>query len=153
MLFLVRYHARSNEQVLDTSAKLTDQELRRDPALDHGSAYETLLHLHLVDWSWRDFCVTNDADDDSYPEGWPPEDLASIRAFASQEDSRLIDFVRSLDDEALDQRLTWTVDGSRVSFPRWAVLLHLVNHGTQHRSELARYLTECGHSPGDLDLL
>jgi hypothetical protein len=36
---------------------------------------KTLLHLHLVDWSWRDFCVTNDDDDDSYPEGWPPQDL------------------------------------------------------------------------------
>jgi uncharacterized damage-inducible protein DinB len=37
--------------------------------------------------------------------------------------------------------------------PRWLVVAHVVNHGTQHRSELARYLTECGHSQGDLDLL
>ena len=34
-----------------------------------------------------------------------------------------------------------------------ADLAHVVNHGTQHRSELARYLTVHGHSPGELDLL
>ena len=37
--------------------------------------------------------------------------------------------------------------------PRWLIIAHVVNHGSQHRSELARYLTERGHSPGDLDLL
>lgn len=37
--------------------------------------------------------------------------------------------------------------------PMWQLLAHVVNHGTQHRSELARYLTECDRSPGDLDLL
>ena len=153
MLFLVRYHARSNEQILETSAKLTDEELRRPGPLDHGSAFETLLHLHLTDWSWRDFCVTEDEEDDSYPDGWPPGDLASLHEFGSQEDSRLIDYVESLGGSGLDQPLTWTIDGRRVSFARWAVLMHIVNHGTQHRSELARYLTECGRSPGDLDLL
>ena len=37
--------------------------------------------------------------------------------------------------------------------PVLAVLAHLVNHGTQHRSEAAALLTGAGHSPGDLDLI
>jgi uncharacterized damage-inducible protein DinB len=38
------------------------------------------------------------------------------------------------------------------SIPMWQMLAHVVNHGTQHRSE-APASTAAGHSPGDLDLI
>jgi uncharacterized damage-inducible protein DinB len=37
--------------------------------------------------------------------------------------------------------------------PVWQMLVHVVNHGTQHRSEVAALLTAQGRSPGELDLV
>jgi uncharacterized damage-inducible protein DinB len=35
----------------------------------------------------------------------------------------------------------------------WQMLAHVVNHGTQHRSEAAAILTTAGRSPGDIDMI
>ena len=37
--------------------------------------------------------------------------------------------------------------------PVWQMLVHVVNHGTQHRTEAAALLTAEGRSPGQLDLI
>lgn len=37
--------------------------------------------------------------------------------------------------------------------PVWQMLVHVVNHGTQHRAEAAALLTAEGRSPGELDLM
>ena len=147
---LVRYHIRVDERILDQSAKLSDEELRREGTTDNGSALDTLLHMLIVDWSWREFCIGNDVGPTYVWDRVALEDLASIDGFSADEDARLLAYVRSMDDASLAEPVALS-DGTSV--PRWLIVAHVVNHGTQHRSELARFFTDLGHSPGELDLL
>ncbi len=151
MLTFVRFHAWANDQILTVAAGLSDDEFRAPGKLDHGSAFQTLRHLMDVDWSWREFCTGHNVGDTYvWDHGFVLDDLRAIHAFCLEEDRRLRHYVESIDDTAPSESLA---TGADFVVPRWLILAHLVNHGTQHRSELARYLTECGHSPGDLDLL
>jgi uncharacterized damage-inducible protein DinB len=80
------------------------------------------------------------------------DDLPAILAFCLEEDARLRSYVETFDDSALTEPVGLGADPDD-AVPRWLIVAHVVNHGTQLRSELARFFTECGHSPGDLDLL
>ena len=85
---LIRYHARSNTQILDTIGSLTDEHFEQRAALDHGSVAETLRHLVVVDNSWREFLLGNDIDDPYEFEVPPLPDLSSIRSFWADETGR-----------------------------------------------------------------
>ena len=150
LLAFVRFHAGANDRILTTATGLADEELRRPAVLDHGSAFDTLRHLVDVDWSWRQFSIGNDVGETYvWDHGSALDDLPALHAFCVDEDARLRTYVESLDEAALNEP---PADGDPRE-PRWLVVAHIVNHGTQHRSELAHYLTGTGHSPGDLDLL
>jgi uncharacterized damage-inducible protein DinB len=150
LLALVRFHAWANDRILTTASDLSDEQLHRPGVLDRGSAFDTLRHLVDVDRSWRETCVGNDVGQTYvWDRGFVLDDLAAIHAFCLEEDGRLRSYVESFDEASLNEPLA---DGDPQE-PRWLVVAHVVNHGTQHRSELAHHLTRCGHSPGDLDLL
>jgi uncharacterized damage-inducible protein DinB len=146
-----RYHAWANDRILTLAAEIPDAELRAPASLDHGSAWGTLRHLVDVDWSWREFCTGNDIGDAyvwDFVEGL--DDVAGLHELARRDDASLRTYLASLGDDALAEELSMTPEERR---PRWLILLHLLNHGTQHRTELARFLTDHDRSPGDLDLL
>lgn len=153
LLALARYHAWANDKILTTAAALTDDQLRGDVSLDHGSAFQTLRHLLDADWSWRELLIGHNVGETYvWEHGFGLDDLPAIHAFCLEEDARLRSYVESLDDAALTEPMIIATGPAELK-PRWFILAHVVNHGTQHRSELARYLTECGHSPGELDLI
>ena len=146
-----RYHAWADDRVFALAVAITEEDLRAPASLDHGSAWDTLRHLVDVNWSWREFCVGNDIGQAyvwDFVDGL--DDLAGLHALSREDDATLRAYVASLDEAALAEELSMTPEEHR---PRWLILMHLLNHGTQHRTELARFLTDRGRSPSDLDLL
>lgn len=152
ILFLIQYHNRTNKTIFENAALLTEQELMRADEFDKGSAFDALRHLVDVDWSWRQFCNGNDVGKSYLWELVPMSNFAEVRAAWVKDSHELLEYVEGLSEETLQKEISLPF-GTAQRAPIWKILAHVVNHGTQHRSELARYLTLCGHSPGELDLL
>jgi uncharacterized damage-inducible protein DinB len=86
------------------------------------------------------------------PEEFPT--LAALQTRWMEEGALLMDFVEDVTDERLKSEFEYiSTEGGRHKRMLWETMAHLVNHGTQHRTEAAAMLTGFGHSPGDLDLI
>ena len=109
---LIRSHDRSNTQILDTIASLTEEDFEQRAALDHGSVAETLRHLVVADNSWREYLLGNDVDDPYEWEVPPLPDLSSIRSFWAEETGRLAAYVEGLASEDIDRTYSWQSDGT-----------------------------------------
>ena len=70
-----------------------------------------------------------------------------------EEEILMRDYLAGLNDADLERVVTYqNTKGDSFSRPLWQLLTHVVNHGTQHRSEVALYLTNFDRSPGDMDI-
>jgi uncharacterized damage-inducible protein DinB len=81
-------------------------------------------------------------------------DLAAIRSHWDGLERETRAFVERVGEAELARVIRYTnAKGESWAYPLWQMLIHQVNHATQHRSEAAMLLTQMGCSPGDLDLL
>jgi uncharacterized damage-inducible protein DinB len=68
-------------------------------------------------------------------------DLESVRAYRDNVERKMRDYLAALrDDMLLDKPLA----GEDKDLVVWQVLLHVVNHGTDHRAQLLRVLNDLG---------
>jgi len=152
ILTLYKYNQWANAKILNAAANVTQEEYLAPASFPHGGLRGTLVHALFAEWIWRKRWEGTSPDYRLRPEEFPTFDSLCTRW--AEEEKQLMDFVDGLTDERLNNTFNY-MNTSGKPFTRilWQAMAHLVNHGTQHRSEAAAILTQLGHSPGDIDLI
>ncbi len=150
MLTLYDYNYWATGRILAASRRASQEQFAAQTAHSFGSLRRTLLHTLDAEYGWRMLCQHNtfapDLDEGDFP------NLEALAQRWQAEEREMRSYLGGLQDEDLDGYVRYTTSsGQKRERLLWHCLLHVVNHGTQHRSEAAAILTGYGHSPGDLD--
>jgi uncharacterized damage-inducible protein DinB len=150
ILLLYEYNYWANKKILAASASVSQEQFTEPASFPYGGLHGTLLHTLDSEWGWRSLFQKIETASDLLPADYPTPSALETRW--KEEETAMRAYLASLRDEDMESHLRYTIDGG-IQRDRilWHALLHVVNHGTQHRSEAAALLTAYGHSPGDLD--
>jgi len=148
------YNAVMNVRLLDFAAKVLDEQLDAPSGYSVGSLRQTLWHTLIVEAGWGRFCRGIEVDRTKPPPIEPTAAIVAFQAFHSQESAQLRSYLDGVSDADFTAMLTSKrPDGTESVFIRWNVLVHILYHSAQHRSEAAELLTRYGQSPGDTDFI
>ncbi len=150
--FLYRYNAWANARILRQAAQVTAEVYEAPAPVPQGSLRGTLVHTLAAEVAWR-----RRWQGDSPTALLSEADLPTFAGLVERwerEAQALHQFVASLADADLASTVQYkTTKGMPKDSVLWHLMAHVVNHGTQHRSEAAMLLTSAGYSPGDLDMI
>jgi uncharacterized damage-inducible protein DinB len=133
---MVAYHVASNRKLWDHLLEhLTDDQFTQAIRFSHGSIRNQVVHLAATDRYWLH-------DIQSKPvKGLDPEDFPTRESFTALWEGigdSLLAYVESLADADLEE----VPDGLLEA--RWQALVHVVNHGTDHRAQILSMLHGLG---------
>jgi uncharacterized damage-inducible protein DinB len=109
--------------------RITLQGFYKDPLGDEAAYDATELH------------------EDAFPT------LAALQERWRIEQREMRAYIDSLTDETLNGTIRYVIPGAVRELFVWHILLDVILHAQQHRSEAAALLTGYGQSPGDYDLI
>ena len=145
---LIHYNFWADERILDACAGLAADDLTwpQVPDPGWGSLRGILVHALDAEVGWR--AVLQGQDAAFLLAETDFDDVGSLREHWAAERDAWLAFAAGLNDEQLNQTTGVVHDQGMAA---WQVILHIVNHGSQHRAEAAAILTGYGRSPGELD--
>lgn len=144
---LTAYNYALYDKVWDSIMHLTDAQFTEEVGYSHGSVRNQIVHVARTDVAWlrglRDLPGAREFTLD--PADYPTR--ADARALWETTAREVMEYVNGLDEATL-QRQPQGMMG-----PAWQALLHLANHGTDHRAQILRNLHDLGAPTFDQDLI
>jgi uncharacterized damage-inducible protein DinB len=135
------YHFTENRKIWDTCVtSLTHEQFIQNVGYSAGSVRNQIVHLMSVDDTWfiglRGVEIPESLDPASF------DDRKIIRAHWDTVEQNMREYLAKLRDDMLLEKPF--ADGEDKDLILWQVLLHVVNHGTDHRAQLLRLLSDLG---------
>jgi uncharacterized damage-inducible protein DinB len=135
------YHFSENRKIWDQYAMpLSQEQFTREVGYSHGSVRNQVVHLMSAENTW--FTPLRGLE---VPEMFNPADFNDrelLRARWDGIEQAMRDYLGKLRDDMLFEKPF--AEGEDKDLILWQVLLHVVNHGTDHRAQLLRLLNDLG---------
>jgi len=147
---LYEYNYWANRRILTAASRINLGQFVAPTAFPWGNLRGTLVHILDAELGWRELLDHGLEVPDLAQADFPS--LAVLEARWREEEVAMQKYLDGLTDEKLNSIIRYTnPQGIKRERVLWHGLFHVVNHGTQHRSEAAAMLTGFGQSPGDVD--
>jgi len=144
------YHFAENRKIWDTYiTSLSHQHFTQNANYSHGSVRNQIVHIMSVDEAW--FSGLRRVEN---PKPFPPasfDDREAIRLHWDTVEQNMRAYLANLQDEMLFEKPF--PEGEDKDLILWQVLLHVVNHGTDHRAQLLRLLNDLEVKTGPQDYI
>ena len=135
------YHFSENRKIWDDYVtSLPQEQFTLNVNYSHGSVRNQIVHLISVDNTW--FSALQGIE---IPESLNPADFNDrkiIRAHWDNVEQNMRTYLAKLQDDRLFEKPF--AEGEDKDLLLWQVLLHVGNHGTDHRAQLLRLLNDLG---------
>jgi uncharacterized damage-inducible protein DinB len=143
--YYIDYHISMSRQVWESIDQITEEQFVQEDTYSRGSIRNLMVHIASTDRRWLAGLKNDPFVGHRRSEDYPNQ--ASARALFDDVAKDLTDYVAKLSEAELEQ--------SPVNIPasRMLVLMHLVNHGTDHRSTVLQKLNEFGAPTFDQDFI
>lgn len=153
LVMMASYNGWANRRLYDACGKLSDADFGAGLGAYFGSLRGTLNHLLVADRIWLARLKQEQFERPAL-DAMPFEQFQKLRVARETLDEELRDYVASLDETTLAERISYTYgDDRRCEQDRSSALAHVFNHQTHHRGQCHAMLTRLTGDAPALDLL
>jgi uncharacterized damage-inducible protein DinB len=148
---LYDYTIWANARFFGAAGELSTEQLVRDLKSSFPSIRDTLSHIVSGEWVWLRRWLGESPS--ALPEWLENPSLESLRADLAKVEKERASFFSSLSPKDLERRVRYrNFKGDAMDFLLGDVLVHVANHSTYHRGQLATMFRQVGAAPPATDL-
>jgi len=151
---MYQYHFAMHRKVWDTCiSTLTDEQFVQDVGYSWGSIRNQCYHVIRVDGRWfariKGLALPDYGLEPDYPT------KASIRTLWDKVEKEIMTYLDTMTSSDLDREISYDMPhrGGMKTNTVWEILVHVINHGTDHRAQMLAMLYQMGAPTLEQDMM